>query len=86
MPPRPVITQSWRSPADTAAVSDDEVRQLAVAGWSLSHGFSTLALPSDISKQFDAGPGVQITRGVIALGELAKQKVVQTRGQRRPQR
>lgn len=57
-------------------VSDDEVSSLALAGWSLSHGFATLALTSNISELRDADPAAvaeQINQGVIALGELVKQ-------------
>lgn len=56
-------------------VTDDDVRGLAMAGWSLSHGFATLALTANISELRDAEPAAlaaQITQGVITLGELAK--------------
>jgi AcrR family transcriptional regulator len=59
-------------------VTDDEVRGLALAGWSLSHGFATLALTANIPEKQDADPAdlaAQITRGVIAMGELAKQQL-----------
>lgn len=58
-----------------APVSDEEVSALALAGWSLSHGFATLALTSNILELRDADPtaaAAQINQGVIALGELAK--------------
>jgi hypothetical protein len=57
-------------------VSDDDVCGLAMAGWSLSHGFATLALTGNLSDQLDADStalAAQIAQGVIALGELAKQ-------------
>jgi len=60
-------------------VTDEEVRGLALAGWSLSHGFATLALTANISEQIDANAAAlaaQIAHGVIALGELAKQQIV----------
>jgi AcrR family transcriptional regulator len=60
------------------AVSDDEVSALALAGWSLSHGFATLALTSNILELRDADPAAvaaQINQGVIALGELARRTV-----------
>jgi AcrR family transcriptional regulator len=60
-------------------VTDDDVRGLALAGWSLSHGFAALALTANIPEQQDADPAAlaaQIARGVIALGELAKQQTV----------
>ncbi|MCF6391099.1 TetR/AcrR family transcriptional regulator [Mycobacterium sp. MBM] len=58
-----------------APVSDEEVSALALAGWSLSHGFATLALTSNILQLRDADPvtvAAQINQGVIALRELAK--------------
>jgi AcrR family transcriptional regulator len=63
-------------PASTP-VSDDEVSSLALAGWSLSHGFATLALTSNISELRDADPSAvaeQVAQGVIALGELARRR------------
>ena len=62
----------------SAPVTDDEVRALAMAGWSLSHGFATLALTANISEHLDADTPVlmaQIAQGVVALGELAKQQI-----------
>jgi AcrR family transcriptional regulator len=62
----------------SGSVADDDVRGLAMAGWSLSHGFATLALTANIPEQQDADPSElasRITRGVIALGELAKQQI-----------
>lgn len=58
-------------------VADDDVRGLALAGWSLSHGFATLALTANISEEAAADPAAlaaQIAQGVITLGELAKQE------------
>ncbi|WP_445162750.1 hypothetical protein ACTXG5_05615 [Mycobacterium sp. Dal123C01] len=34
----------------------DDVRRLAMAGWSLSHRFATLALTANIPEQQDADP------------------------------
>ncbi len=56
-------------------VSDEEVSSLALAGWSLSHGFATLALTSNIVELRDADPTAvaeSIRQGVIAMGELAR--------------
>lgn len=58
-------------------VTDDDVRGLVMAGWSLSHGFATLALTANISELRDADPAAlaaQIAQGVITLGELAQQQ------------
>lgn len=59
-------------------VTDDDVRGLVMAGWSLSHGFATLALTANLSEQLDTDTAVlarQITRGIITAGELAQQQV-----------
>ncbi|WP_145011447.1 WHG domain-containing protein [Mycobacterium marseillense] len=59
-------------------VTDDEVRALAIAGWSVSHGFATLALTANIPELRDADPAAlaaQITQGVITLGQLARQQI-----------
>ena len=59
-------------------VTDDEVRGLALAGWSLSHGFATLALTANLAEQLDADNtalAAQIIHGVITLGELAKHQI-----------
>jgi AcrR family transcriptional regulator len=55
-------------------VSDDEVASLALAGWSLSHGFATLALTSNIAELRDADPTAvaeSVRQGVITMGKLA---------------
>ena len=55
-------------------VGEDEVTSLALAGWSLSHGFATLALTSNIAELRDADPAAvaeSVRRGVIAMGKLA---------------
>jgi AcrR family transcriptional regulator len=59
-------------------VSDDDVRGLAMAGWSLAHGFATLALTANISEQLNADTAAltaQIARGIIAMGELVEQRL-----------
>lgn len=55
-------------------VTEDQVSSLALAGWSLSHGFATLALTLNIVDLRDADPSAvaeSIKQGVIALGKLA---------------
>lgn len=57
------------------AVDDDEVRGLALAGWSLAHGFATLALTANLPENLDTDPAALtdlLTRGVVALGELVR--------------
>ena len=65
----------------SAPVTDDDVRGLVMAGWSLSHGFATLALTANITELRDADPAAlaaQIAQGVITLGELAQRKITDT--------
>jgi hypothetical protein len=60
-------------------VTDDDVRGLALAGWSLAHGFATLALTASLSEQLDADTAAlaaQIARGVITMGDLVEQQIV----------
>lgn len=60
-------------------VTDDDVRELAMAGWSLSHGFATLALTANLAEQLNADTAAlaaQITRGVITMGKLVEQQIV----------
>ncbi|MFW0789902.1 TetR-like C-terminal domain-containing protein [Gordonia sp. CPCC 205333] len=50
-------------------VTDEAVRALALAGWSLSHGLVTLALSANIAEQIETDPSVlaaQMIQGVIA--------------------
>lgn len=58
-------------------VDDEEIRGLALAGWSLAHGFATLALTANISEQLESDTSElagQIAQGVITLGELARRQ------------
>lgn len=59
-------------------VTDDDVRGLALAGWSISHGFATLALTANIPEHGDgdlAELAAQIAQGVITMGELTQQQI-----------
>lgn len=59
-------------------VTDDDVRGLVMAGWSLSHGFATLALTANLSEQLDTDTAelvAQIARGVTTLGEMTQRQV-----------
>jgi Tetracyclin repressor-like, C-terminal domain len=59
----------------SGTVTDGDVRGLVLAGWSLSHGFATLAATANLSEQLDTDTEVlaaQILRGVITMGELAR--------------
>ncbi|WP_235733355.1 TetR/AcrR family transcriptional regulator [Mycolicibacterium neoaurum] len=53
---------------------EEEVSALALAGWSMSHGFATLALTSNILELRNADPNAvaeKIRTGTVALGKLA---------------
>lgn len=59
-------------------VTDDDVRGLVLAGWSLSHGFATLALTANLSEQLDTDTtelAAEIARGVTTLGEMTQRQV-----------
>jgi AcrR family transcriptional regulator len=59
-------------------VTDEDVRGLVMAGWSLSHGFATLALTANLSEQLGTDTAAlsrEITQGVIIAGELAQQQL-----------
>ena len=56
-------------------MTDDEVRGLAMAGWSLSHGFATLALTANLSEQLDADNSAlaaQVIQGRHHIGRASK--------------
>jgi len=70
---RASLTSRRRKPA-----TDDDVRGLAMAGWSLAHGFATLALTANISEQFDSDTtalAALMARGVITMGELVEKQI-----------
>jgi hypothetical protein len=57
-------------------VTDEDVRGLVLAGWSLSDGFATLALTANLSEQLGTDTAAlsrEITQAVIIAGELAQQ-------------
>lgn len=59
-------------------VTDDEVRNLVIAGWSLSHGLATLALTENLPPQLSSGPtalALHVAQGAVTLGELMKQLI-----------
>lgn len=56
-------------------VSDADVNGLVLAGWSLSHGFATLALTGNLSEQFGtdtATLAAQMASGISTLGDLVR--------------
>lgn len=56
-------------------VSDADVRALVMAGWSLSHGFATLALTARFFEQFDSDPAAltsEIISGITTLGDVVR--------------
>jgi len=52
--------------------SDDEAEALAVAGWSLSHGFATLWLQANLVDKLGPDPFDQVARGVVELGSIVR--------------
>lgn len=57
------------------AVADEDVRGLALAGWSASHGFATLALTANLSDYLGSGTeslAAQVLQGIVTMGELAR--------------
>ncbi|MGH3456784.1 TetR/AcrR family transcriptional regulator [Aeromicrobium sp.] len=59
--------------------TDDDAEGLAIAGWCLSHGLSTLWLQSNLVDKIGPDPFDQISRGVVALGEIVRRaQVAQT--------
>lgn len=66
-----VLVESARHAIGPGA-SDAEADELAIAGWSLSHGFSTLWLQANLVDKLGADPPGQIARGVTALGKIIR--------------
>lgn len=63
-------------------MTDDDVCELAMAGWSLSHGLATLTLTANVSEQLSADTpalAAQIARGVITMRKLVEQQIVSGR-------
>ena len=59
-------------------VTDDEVRGVAMAGWSLSHGLATLMLNANITNgpdPTDATFALHLAQGLVTLGELTKEQL-----------
>jgi AcrR family transcriptional regulator len=59
------------------AVTDDDVLGVVMAGWSLSHGFATLALTANLADRLGADTAAlaaQVARGLVTLGDLAKKQ------------
>jgi AcrR family transcriptional regulator len=66
-----VLLESARHAIDPSA-PHEEAQALAIAGWSLSHGFSTLWLQANLVDRIGADPFEQVARGVVALGEIVR--------------
>jgi AcrR family transcriptional regulator len=58
-------------------VTDEDVVGLVMAGWSLTHGFATLALTGDLTDRLTtdtAALTTQVTHGIVTLGQLAEKQ------------
>ncbi|MGI9086069.1 MAG: TetR/AcrR family transcriptional regulator [Aeromicrobium sp.] len=66
-----VLADSARHAIDLQG-TDDDADGLAIAGWCLSHGLATLWLQSNLVDKIGADPFDQVSRGVIALGEIVR--------------
>lgn len=58
-------------------VSDEDVLDLVLVGWSLSHGIATLSLTANLPGLRDADPdatAAQVARGVVTLSELVQRQ------------
>lgn len=68
--------------ASLEAGPDDDVTDVAVAGWSFSHGFATLWLNANLQDRIGAQDQqeltMRLTRGIAALGELARRRLDQS--------
>ncbi|MEZ0365335.1 TetR-like C-terminal domain-containing protein [Mycobacterium sp. pUA109] len=56
-------------------VGDDDVLGVAMAGWSMSHGFATLLLNANLPERLQAEPAANVgllVQGVVTLGELVR--------------
>ncbi|MCB0929098.1 MAG: TetR/AcrR family transcriptional regulator [Mycobacterium sp.] len=57
------------------AVTDEDVEGLVLAGWSVSHGFATLALTANLAEHLTADQATltaQVLRGIITMGDLTR--------------
>jgi AcrR family transcriptional regulator len=52
--------------------TDDDPQGLAIAGWSISHGFATLWLQSNLEDRVGPDAAAQMARSVVALGDIAR--------------
>ncbi|OHV05994.1 TetR/AcrR family transcriptional regulator [Mycobacterium talmoniae] len=58
-----------------AAVSDDDVLGVAMAGWSIAHGFATLLLTANLPERLQNDPAASVgllMQGVVTLGDLVR--------------
>lgn len=62
--------------AAAADIPDDDVLALAIAGWSMSHGFATLFATGNLPDRVRANPDVAaalVAKGAFMIGELGPQ-------------
>jgi len=51
---------------------DGDPDGIAIAGWSVTHGFATLVLASSMSDRLGPDPVATVSRGMVALGEITR--------------
>jgi AcrR family transcriptional regulator len=62
--------------AARGATTDDDVAAAVAAGWSVAHGFATLALTSNAELPTGGDDAGHLLRGLVILGQLAAQPEV----------
>ena len=64
--------------ASVGAGPDEDVTGLAVAGWSVSHGFATLWLHANMQESLGPDPTAiadTVIRGIVTLGEVTRRQL-----------
>jgi hypothetical protein len=66
-----LLFSSARRARDDLAV-EGEPEGIAIAGWSVTHGFATLVLASNMGDRLGPDPVATVSRGIVALGEITR--------------
>jgi AcrR family transcriptional regulator len=67
-----LLFSSARQARDDLAL-DANPEGIAIAGWSVTHGFATLVLASNLGDRLGPDPVATVSRGMVALGEITRQ-------------